>query len=77
MPEESLQTGSARGRLQINVTSSLGLIPVKDAAVTISYSGEPNAPIEKLSTDSSGQTEQLSLPAPPDRACSPAAGLQC
>ena len=65
MPEESLQTGSARGRLQINVTSSLGLIPVKDAAVTISYSGEPNAPIEKLSTDSSGQTERVELAAPP------------
>ena len=65
MPEESLQTGSARGRLQINVTSSLGLIPVKDAAVTISYSGESNAPIEKLSTDSSGQTERIELAAPP------------
>lgn len=65
MPEESLQTGSARGRLQINVTSSLGLIPVKDAAITISYSGEPNAPIEKLSTDSSGQTERVELAAPP------------
>lgn len=53
------------GKLQINVTSSLGLIPVQDATITISYTGVPDVTIEKISTDSSGQTEMVDLPAPP------------
>lgn len=53
------------GKLQINVTSTLGLIPIQDATVTISYKGVPDVTIEKLSTDSSGQTETVDLPAPP------------
>lgn len=69
MPEKSLKsaqvTGTDRGKLQINVTSSLGMIPVSDATVTISYTGIPDVAIEKLSTDSSGQTVQIELPAPP------------
>lgn len=69
MPEKSLKsaqvTGTDRGKLQINVTSSLGLIPVSDATVTISYTGLPGTTVEKLNTDSSGQTAQVELPAPP------------
>ncbi|MGN1180202.1 MAG: peptidoglycan-binding protein [Suilimivivens sp.] len=68
MPDKNLksaQTGVDRGRLQINVTSSLGLIPISDATVTISYTGVPDVTVEKLSTDSSGQTSQIELPAPP------------
>ncbi len=53
------------GKLQINVTSSLGLIPIQDATVTISYTGIPDVTIEKLNTNSSGQTEVVDLPAPP------------
>ncbi|MGN0377138.1 MAG: peptidoglycan-binding protein [Suilimivivens sp.] len=68
MPDKSLkstQVGSDRGKLQINVTSSLGLIPVSGATVSISYTGVPDITVEKLSTDSSGQTAQIELPAPP------------
>ncbi len=69
MPEKSLKSaqmeGTDKGRLQINVTSSLGLIPVSGATVTISYTGVPDVTVEKLSTDSSGQTVQVELPAPP------------
>ncbi len=69
MPENILHTAqtdnSSQGKLQINVTSSLGLIPIQDATVTISYTGVPDVTIEKLSTDSSGQTETVELPAPP------------
>ncbi len=69
MPEKSLKSaqmeGTDKGRLQINVTSSLGLIPVSGATVTISYTGVPDVAVEKLSTDSSGQTVQVELPAPP------------
>ena len=54
MPENSLKSaqaeGTYRGKLQINVTSSLGLIPIPDATVTISYTGEAGTPIEKLRT---------------------------
>ena len=53
------------GQLQINVTSSLGLIPIQDATVTISYTGVPDMAVEQLRTDSSGQTEVVELPAPP------------
>ena len=53
------------GQLQINVTSSLGLIPIQDATVTISYTGVPDMAVEQLRTDSSGQTEVIELPAPP------------
>ncbi len=53
------------GQLQINVTSSLGLIPIQDATVTISYTGVPDMAVEQLRTDSSGRTEVVELPAPP------------
>ena len=62
----SAQSGSGyTGKLQIDVTSSLGLIPIQDATVTISYTGIPDVTIEKITTDSSGQTETIDLPAPP------------
>ena len=69
MPDKSLKSaqiaGTDRGKLQINVTSSLGLIPISDATVTISYTGLPDTAVEKRNTDSSGQTVQVELPAPP------------
>lgn len=69
MPENNsnnAQTGTqSLGQLQINVTSSLGLIPVPDATVTISYTGVPGVTVEQLRTDSSGQTAVIELPAPP------------
>lgn len=69
MPENSLRAAQRDnpdvGGLQINVTSSLGLIPIQNATVTISYTGVPGVAIEQLTTDSSGQTERVELPAPP------------
>lgn len=63
---KSAQVDSAySGKLQINVTSTLGLIPVQDATVTISYTGVPDVTVEKVTTDSSGQTQEIELPAPP------------
>ena len=57
--------GPEQGRLQINVTANLGLIPIQNANITISYTGDPNNTLETLSTDSSGQTDAVSLSAPP------------
>lgn len=54
-----------QGRLQINVTANVGLIPIQNARITISYTGEPNSTLETLTTDSSGQTDAVSLNAPP------------
>ena len=69
MPENRLRAAQQGnpdvGGLQINVTSSLGLIPIQNATVTISYTGVPGVTIEQLTTDSSGQTERIELPAPP------------
>ncbi|MDE7132254.1 MAG: carboxypeptidase-like regulatory domain-containing protein [Lachnospiraceae bacterium] len=56
---------TARGSLQINVTANVGLIPIRNANITISYTGEPNSTLETLTTDSSGQTDTISLDAPP------------
>lgn len=53
------------GSLKISVVSSIGLIPVENATVVISYTGDPDTPIITLTTDSSGQTETIELPAPP------------
>lgn len=53
------------GAIQISVVSAIGLIPVENATVTISYTGDPDSPIEVLTTDRSGQTPTVELPAPP------------
>lgn len=53
------------GTLRISVTSSVAYIPIEGATVTISYTGEPDSPIITLTTDSSGETEVVTLPAPP------------
>ncbi len=54
-----------QGRLLVNVTANVGLIPIQNANITISYTGEPNSTLETLTTDSSGQTDTISLNAPP------------
>lgn len=53
------------GTMKIQVTSTIGLIPVEDAKVTISYTGDPESTIEQLSTNAEGQSEVLTLAAPP------------
>lgn len=53
------------GQLQINVTANIGLIPIQNASVTISFTGEPDSTVETLNTDSSGQTDVINLKTPP------------
>ena len=63
---KSMQSeGTEQGRLLVNVTANVGLIPIQNANITISYTGEPNSTLETLTTDSSGQTDTISLNAPP------------
>ncbi len=52
------------GTLQINVTSSVGFVPVAGATVTVANSDTPEDIIARLTTNESGQTERIELPAP-------------
>lgn len=69
MPENNGNGASAdsqyAGKLKISVTSTLGLIPVQNATIKITYTDNPSITYEQLSTNSSGQTPTVDLPAPP------------
>ena len=52
------------GNLTINVTSTQGLIPIQNATITISYTRDPDSVVTTLTTNDSGQTDTISLPAP-------------
>ncbi|MDO4513913.1 MAG: peptidoglycan-binding protein [Lachnospiraceae bacterium] len=54
----------SQGFLSINVTSTLGLIPISGATIRITSTGNPDTTIETVTTDSSGQTPELTLEAP-------------
>lgn len=56
---------SAHGLLKINVVSAENNFPIPNATVNISYTAEPNQLVEQVSTNSSGQTEEVQLDAPP------------
>lgn len=62
MQEEATE----KGKLQINVTNAEDSRPVSDAQISISYTGVPEQTLERVATDSSGQTEILELDAPPE-----------
>ncbi len=65
-PIKAMQTESVdKGRLQVNVISALGATPIPGAKVAIYYTGEPERELEEVTTNSSGQTEELELSAPP------------
>ena len=53
------------GGLQINVETPSGRLPIENAEVSVSYTGEPDSTLEKVTTNSSGQTERLELRTPP------------
>ena len=60
-----MQKATDRGQLKIHVTTERGFFPIKDASIRLSYTGNPTEIIEELSTDISGQTAAVELPAPP------------
>ena len=62
----AMQEAAEKGKLQINVTSTAGGRPIADARISISYTGVPENILERLTTDSSGQTEVIDLDAPPE-----------
>lgn len=54
-----------RGILQINVTSAANNAPISGATIDIANTSNPDQTLEEVSTDLSGQTEEIELPAPP------------
>ena len=54
-----------RGYLQVDVVSDANSFPVQDADIVIARTEEPDEIIEETRTNSSGQTENLPLDAPP------------
>lgn len=61
---KATQTGTDQGLLQVNVNSRIDAAPIPDATVTLSYTGVPGNTLEELKTNSSGQTERVTLAAP-------------
>ncbi len=61
----AMQEATDTGTLQVNVTSRVQNTPIKGATITLSYSGDPDATLESLQTDESGQTQTVTLDAPP------------
>ncbi len=53
------------GELRISVISSVALIPIEGATVTIAYTESPAEPVFVDTTDSSGETGVIQLTAPP------------
>ena len=54
-----------QGTMKVEVTSTIGMIPVENARITISYTGDPQNTLEQLNTNAEGQTETVELAAPP------------
>ena len=60
------EENTGKGQLQINVVSMADSVPISGAQISISYTGVPESTLERVETDSSGQTEVLDLDAPPE-----------
>ncbi|MGN0495053.1 MAG: peptidoglycan-binding protein [Lachnospiraceae bacterium] len=54
-----------KGYLQISAISDSNAIPISNAKISIASTGNPDKTIEEITTDVSGKTENLVLPAPP------------
>ena len=55
----------AQGYLQVDVVSDVNSFPVQDADIVVARTEEPDEIIEETRTNSSGQTENFPLDAPP------------
>ncbi len=62
---QSMQNATARGQLKISIVSKVTSAPIENATVRISYTGVPESILEELTTNISGNTATIDLPAPP------------
>jgi hypothetical protein len=65
MPEIQTNNLVDHGQLKIQVTSGQRSVPIPNATIEISYTGDPDSVLETVSTDENGQTPVVDLPAPP------------
>jgi hypothetical protein len=61
----SMQNSVDRGTMRVQVVTRRENTPVRDAKITISYTGNPEGSTEEVSTDESGMSEKITLAAPP------------
>ena len=54
-----------KGTLRIHLTNESTGTPVEGATIAISYTGNPSQTLEEVTTDDSGNSEVLTLNAPP------------
>ena len=59
------QNNIDKGNLQVQVVSAADSTPIPNARITLSYTGDPTATLEEITTNSSGQTEAIELATPP------------
>ena len=64
-PLHPAQVGTqSLGSLKISLTAEAELRPIPEATVRVAYTGNPDQIIEELTTDESGQTPTIEVPAP-------------
>ena len=59
------QNSETTGTLKVDVVSSETNLPIKDATIEISYTGEPDKILEEVTTSQEGTTEEITLETPP------------
>lgn len=59
------QNNVDQGKLRMQVTARGTNAPIRNAKISISYSGNPESKIEEVNTDASGSSEQVTLATPP------------
>lgn len=54
-----------QGALKVQVVARGTNIPIQNATISITYSGDPESAMEEVETDASGMSEQIALATPP------------
>ena len=65
MKAEQQQERPDMGKLKIQVYAALRSLPVADAEISISYTGDPGNILEEVKTNASGESPEVELPTPP------------
>ena len=63
--QQNVNENIDKGTLRIHLVNESTGNPIEGAKISISYTGNPSDPIEEVSTDDSGNTEEITLDAPP------------
>ena len=63
--QQNINENIDKGTLRIHLINESTGRPIEGAKIAISYTGNPSDTIEEVSTDDSGNTEEVTLNAPP------------